>query len=140
MPLLKEQGYLWDVKGVKKAITAKTKAILYCSPNNPTGTVFHENQLRQLAEIALEHNLIIITDEAYEYFIFDGQKHFSIASIPEVQKNVVSCFTFTKTYAMTGWRIGYLHACEELIPQIQKPIFHLPFVLLLFLNMPLLPP
>ena len=71
--------------------------------------------------------MIIITDEAYEYFIFDGQKHFSIASIPEVQKNVVSCFTFTKTYAMTGWRIGYLHACEELIPQIQKA--HIPFTI-----------
>ncbi len=68
---------------------------------------------------------MVITDEAYEYFTFDEHKHFSIASIPEMQKNVVSCFTFTKTYAMTGWRIGYLHADEELVPQINKA--HIPF-------------
>jgi aminotransferase len=127
VPLIEEQGFLWDIEGVEKAITPKTRAILYCSPNNPTGTVFNENQLRQLAEIALKNSLMIITDEAYEYFVFDGHKHFSIASIPEVRKNVVSCFTFTKTYAMTGWRIGYIHASEELIPQIQKA--HIPFTI-----------
>ena len=127
VPLIEEQGFKLDIECVKKSITPKTKAILYCSPSNPTGTVFSKEQLRQLADIALGHNLMIITDEAYEYFTFDGHKHFSIASIPEMQKNVVSCFTFTKTYAMTGWRIGYLHAAEELIPQIQKA--HIPFVI-----------
>ena len=127
VPLIEEQGFLWDIKGVEKVITPKTRAILYCSPNNPTGTVFNENQLRQIVEIALKYNLTIITDEAYEYFVYDGHKHFSIASIPEVQKNVVSCFTFTKTYAMTGWRVGYIHANEELIPQIQKA--HIPFTI-----------
>jgi aminotransferase len=70
---------------------------------------------------------MIITDEAYEYFTYDGHKHLSIASIPEVRKNVVSCYTFTKTYAMTGWRIGYLHADNELIPQINKA--HIPFAI-----------
>jgi len=81
----------------------------------------------KLAEIALENNLMIITDEAYEYFTFDGHEHFSIASIPEARKNVVSCYTFTKTYAMTGWRIGYLHADETLVPQIAKA--HIPFAI-----------
>ena len=66
-------------------------------------------------------------DEAYEYFTYDGNKHFSIASIPEMKKNVVSCFTFTKTYAMTGWRVGYLHADELLIPQITKA--HIPLAI-----------
>jgi len=75
----------------------------------------------------LEHDLYIITDEAYEYFVFDDHKHFSIGSIPEVRKNVISCFTFTKTYAMTGWRIGYLVADEELIPQISKA--HIPLAI-----------
>jgi len=70
---------------------------------------------------------MVITDEAYEYFTFDENKHFSIASIPEMKKNAVSCFTFTKTYAMTGWRIGYLVADEELIPQISKA--HIPFAI-----------
>ena len=126
-PTIEEQGFMLDIEAIRKAITPKTKAILYCSPSNPTGTVFSEQQLRQLAEIALEHNLMVITDEAYEYFVFDDHKHFSIASIPEMKKNVVSCFTFTKTYAMTGWRIGYLHADEELIPQINKA--HIPFAI-----------
>jgi len=127
VPTLEEEGFILDIEGIKKAITPKTKAILFCSPSNPTGAVFSEKQLRQLAEIALENNLVIITDEAYEYFVYDGHKHFSIASIPEIKKNVISCFTFTKTYAMTGWRIGYLHADEELIPQITKA--HIPFAI-----------
>ncbi|HFE64246.1 MAG TPA: pyridoxal phosphate-dependent aminotransferase [Caldithrix sp.] len=127
VPLIEEEGFILDIEGIKKAITAKTKAIIYCSPSNPSGTVFTENHLRQLAEIALDHNLMVITDEAYEYFTFDGQTHFSIASIPEMRKNAVSTFTFTKTYAMTGWRVGYLHAHEELIPQINKA--HIPFTI-----------
>jgi aminotransferase len=127
VPTIEEDGFSPDIEGIKKAIGPKTKAILYCSPSNPTGTVFSENQLRQLAEIALENDLMVITDEAYEYFTFDGHKHFSIASIPEMRKNVISCYTFTKTYAMTGWRVGYLHADEELIPQITKA--HIPFAI-----------
>ena len=126
-PTLEKQGFMLDIEAVRNAVTPKTKAILYCSPSNPTGSVFSEGQLRQLAEIALEHNLMVITDEAYEYFVFDDHKHFSVASIPEMKKNVISCFTFTKTYAMTGWRIGYLHADEELIPQINK--VHIPFAI-----------
>lgn len=127
VPTIEKQGFILDIEGIKKAITAKTKAIIYCSPSNPTGTVFSEQRLRELAEIALKHNLMVITDEAYEYFIYDEHKHFSIASIPEMQNNVVSCFTFTKTYAMTGWRIGYIYAHEGLIPQINKA--HIPFAI-----------
>ncbi|MHA1692933.1 MAG: pyridoxal phosphate-dependent aminotransferase [Candidatus Heimdallarchaeaceae archaeon] len=127
VPLIEEENFALDIEGIRKAITPKTKAIIYCSPNNPTGTVFPEKQLRQLAEIALEYNLMIITDEAYEYFVFDDHKHFSIASIPEMRKKAISCYTFTKTYAMTGWRIGYLHADEELIPHITKT--HIPLAI-----------
>ena len=127
VPLIEEENFALNIKAIKNAITPRTKAIMYCSPNNPTGTVFPEEQLRKIAEIALENNLMIITDEAYEYFIYDDEKHFSIGSIPEMKKNVISCFTFTKTYAMTGWRIGYLHADEEVIPQIKKA--HIPFAI-----------
>jgi aminotransferase len=127
VPTLEEDGFRIDLDGIRRAITPKTRAIMYCSPCNPTGTVFPEKQLRQIADIALEHNLMVITDEAYEYFTFDGHRHFSIASIPELKANAVSCFTFTKTYAMTGWRIGYLHAHEQLIPQITKA--HIPFAI-----------
>ena len=127
VPSIEEKGFIWDIDAVKQAITPKTRAIIYCSPSNPTGAVFSQEQLIQLAEIALDHNLIIITDEAYEYFVFDEHKHFSIASIPEMKRHAISCFTFTKTYAMTGWRIGYLHAAEDLIPQITKA--HIPFAI-----------
>ena len=127
VPLIEENNFALNIQAIKDAITPKTKAIMYCGPSNPTGTVFSEEQLRQIAEIALENNLMIITDEAYEYFVFDDKKHFSIASMPEMKKSVISCFTFTKSYAMTGWRIGYLHADEELIPQIKKA--HIPFAI-----------
>jgi len=124
VPLIEEEGFRLDIPAIKKAITPKTRAIMFCTPSNPTGTVFPEQDLKQLAEIALERDLMVITDEAYEYFVFDDHKHFSIASISEMSKNAISTYTFTKTYAMTGWRIGYLHAHEDMIPQITK--VHIP--------------
>ncbi len=127
VPTIEEEGFILDMAGIRRAITPKTKAIVYCSPSNPTGTVFVEEQLRELANLALDRDLAVITDEAYEYFTYDGYKHFSIASIPEMRKRTISCYTFTKTYAMTGWRIGYLHADDELIPQITKA--HIPFAI-----------
>ena len=126
-PTIEEDGFVLDIDAIRAAITPKTRAILYCSPSNPTGTTFSEEQLRDLAGLALEHNLAVITDEAYEYFTFDGHEHFSIGSIPEMRGHVISCYTFTKTYAMTGWRIGYLHADEELIQQITKA--HIPLAI-----------
>ena len=125
VPLIEENNFSLDIEAIKKAITSKTKAIMFCTPNNPTGTVFSEKDLRKLAEIVLERNLTVIVDEAYEYFVFDDEKHFSMASIPEIKKNIVTAYTFTKTYAMTGWRIGYLHADEEKLLQIKKA--HIPF-------------
>lgn len=127
IPTIEEEGFALDFDAIKRAITPKTKAIICCSPNNPTGTVFSEKELRELASLALQHDLMIITDEAYEYFVYDGCEHFSIGSIPEMKEHVISCYTFTKTYAMTGWRIGYLHADETLIPQITKA--HIPFAI-----------
>jgi aminotransferase len=124
IPLIEDENFSLDIKAIEKAITPKTKAIMFCTPNNPTGTVFSASTLRDLGELALKHNLTVITDEAYEYFTFDDNKHFSMASIPELSKNVISNYTFTKTYAMTGWRIGYLHADEEIITQIKKA--HIP--------------
>lgn len=127
VPLIEEDNFSLDIEAIKKAITPNTKAIMFCTPNNPTGTVFPEKDLRKLAEIVLEKDLKVIVDEAYEYFVFDGEKHFSMASIPEIRKNVVTAYTFTKTYAMTGWRIGYLHADEEKLLQIKKA--HIPFAI-----------
>jgi len=120
VPSMEEGGFRLDTAGIRRAITPKTKALLYCSPVNPTGTVFSEEELRELAEISLDTGITVITDEAYEYFTYDEHHHFSIASVPEMRDNVISCFTFTKNYAMTGWRIGYLHASEKWLPHIGK--------------------
>ncbi|MDY6793937.1 MAG: pyridoxal phosphate-dependent aminotransferase [Actinomycetota bacterium] len=124
VPSIEEEGFALDIQGIRDAVTPRTRAIVYCSPCNPTGTVFTREQLEQVAEIALDNDLVVITDEAYEYFVYDGEEHFSMASIPEMSGNVISCYTFTKTYAMTGWRIGYLHAARELTPEINK--VHIP--------------
>lgn len=124
VPLQEDKGFKLDLDRIKDAITDKTKAIMYCTPSNPTGTVFEEDELRELAKLALENDLMVITDEAYEYFTFDGTKHFSIASIPEMKNNVITNYTFTKTYAMTGWRTGYLHSSEQNITQVKKA--HIP--------------
>ncbi len=127
VPIIEENGFQLDINGIRKAITKKTKAILFCTPNNPTGAVFEEKELRELAEIAIENNLAVITDEAYEYFTFDDTKHFSIVSIPGMKERTVSCFTFTKTYAMTGWRIGYAVSSTKIIEQMKKA--HIPFAI-----------
>ena len=127
VPTIEEEGFALDIQGIKGAITPRTKAILFCTPNNPTGTVWAEEQLREVAQIALDANLMVITDEAYEYFTYDGHTHFSIASMAEMRRNVISCYTFTKTYAMTGWRIGYLHADEAMLAQINKA--HIPMAI-----------
>ena len=127
VPTIESEGYRLDFDAIRKAITPRTKAILYCSPNNPTGTVLSKKEIEILAEIVCENDLMVITDEAYEYFTFDDACHFSIASLPGMASHVISCFTFTKTYAMTGWRIGYLHADSAVIPQIGKA--HIPFAI-----------
>ena len=124
VPLDEENGFEPNFEAIVESITKKTKAIILCTPNNPTGTVFSEDNLRTIARIALKNKLTIIVDEAYEYFVYDDNKHFSIASIPGMEDLVITIFTFTKSYAMTGWRIGYLHASEKLIKQIKK--VHIP--------------
>ena len=127
VPTIEEEGFRLDIDAFKKAVTKKTKAIMFSTPGNPTGAVFEEKELRALSEVALENDLAIIVDESYEYFTFDGVKHFSLGSIPEVKERTVSCFTFTKTYAMTGWRIGYVVATAELVTQMLKA--HIPFTI-----------
>lgn len=105
---------------LEKAVTKKTKAILICNPCNPTGKVYTKKELKEIARIAKKYNLYIITDEMYEYFVFDKKEHISIGSFPEVSDRTISVFGFSKSYAMTGWRIGYITARQYLIDQIFK--------------------
>jgi len=98
-----------DFSLLEKKITKKTKAMIVNSPSNPAGTVFSADSLKKLADIALKHKLLIVSDEIYEKLIYNGKKHFSIASFSkEVKTQTIVVNGVSKTYAMTGWRIGYL--------------------------------
>lgn len=108
-----------DLDAIKKAITPKTKAILINSPNNPSGAVYSEESLRELADLAMQNDFYIISDEVYEKIIYDNKKHFSIASISEkVKDRCILVNGFSKAYSMTGWRVGYSAANKEITKAI----------------------
>ncbi len=117
-----EQEFKITVEQIDKVVTPNTKAILINSPSNPTGSAYDKAELEKLAECALRHNLLIISDEIYEQIVFDGFKHTSIASLSdEVQKQCVVINGVSKSYAMTGWRIGYIAVGDpEIVKQVSK--------------------
>jgi aspartate aminotransferase len=99
-------GFRWDLDELARAITPRTRAIYVNSPNNPTGGVLTKKDLEQLAAIAQERNLWVLSDEAYEHIIYKGT-HVSIASLPGMYERTIPIYTFSKSYAMTGLRLGY---------------------------------
>ena len=105
-----------DIPEIEASITNRTKAIVINSPNNPTGAVYSESDLRKIAEIADRHGVLVISDEIYEHFNYES-KHFSIGSIYE---NTLTLNGFSKAYAMTGWRLGYISGPQELIEAINE--------------------
>ena len=117
-----EQDFKITPDQIDKAVTPKTRAILINSPSNPTGSAYDKKELEKLADCALRHKLLIISDEIYEQIVFDGFRHTSIASISkEVQKQCVVINGISKSYAMTGWRIGYIAAGDaEITKQAGK--------------------
>ncbi|MBQ0059270.1 MAG: pyridoxal phosphate-dependent aminotransferase [Lachnospiraceae bacterium] len=115
-----DEHYNLDAAAVKKAITPKTKAIIICTPCNPTGSVFSENELAKLADLAVSKDFFILADEIYEKIIYAPAVHTSIASFsPEVAARTITINGFSKSQAMTGWRIGYAVAPVEIIKGMQ---------------------
>lgn len=106
VPLHEELGFRWDLDELARAITPRTKAIYVNSPNNPTGGVLTRADLERIAALAEEHDLWILSDEAYEHIIYQGE-HVSIASLPGMYERTIPIYTFSKSYAMTGLRLGY---------------------------------
>ena len=103
-----ENSFKFSAEDFKKAITPKTKAVVLNSPSNPTGMVYTREELEEIAKIAVENNIYVVSDEIYEYLIYDGEKHVSIASLgDEIKDLTIIVNGVSKTYAMTGWRIGY---------------------------------
>ena len=105
---------------LERKITPRTKAILINSPNNPTGRVLGPEELQVIREVALKHDLWVISDEIYEHLVYDGHRHVSFATLPEMRDRTVVVNGMSKAYAMTGWRIGYLAAPSVLSEQILK--------------------
>ena len=103
-----ENDFKFSAKQFREAITPKTKAIVLNSPSNPTGMVYTREELEEIAAVAVENNIYVVSDEIYEYLIYDGEKHTSIASFNDKIKDLTIIVNgVSKTYAMTGWRIGY---------------------------------
>ena len=101
---------------LRAALRPETRGFYVNTPNNPTGAVLTRAQLEAIAEVARERDLWVVSDEAYEHLLFDGAAHVSIASLPGMAERTVSVYTFSKTYAMTGWRVGYMVSPPELRP------------------------
>ena len=99
---------------LRAAIRPNTRAILVCTPSNPSGKVFSKEELTIIAKVAVEHNLLVITDEIYEYITYDGRKHISPATVDGLRERTVSVMGFSKTFSITGWRVGYVLAPPEL--------------------------
>lgn len=112
--------YRLDLQKIKNSITKKTKAIVINSPHNPTGVVYQKEDLKKLAKILKGKKIFIITDEVYDYLVYDNNKYFNIASIKYLWPNVIRCCSFSKRFGMTGWRIGYIHTNKELISHLLK--------------------
>ncbi len=107
LPLLESKGFSFNIEDLKALITKKTRMIVINSPQNPTGGILSQEDLREIAELAVKHDLWVLTDEIYGRVTYDGFKNYTIASYPGMMDRTIILDGFSKTYAMTGWRLGY---------------------------------
>ncbi len=125
---LQEEGWRIDFPSLGKKITARTAAILFCNPNNPTGSIFSQQDLLSIGRLAQKKKFFILSDEVYKDFIYcapetseeQGSAFFSLAQIPELRSRVIRIFSLSKAYAMTGWRLGFIHSDETIVKEILK--------------------
>ncbi len=119
MQLHEEKGFNVDVDAIADSITERTKMMIVNSPNNPCGSIIPKSDLQALADLAREHDILILSDEIYSRFLYSGEHH-SIASFPAMREQTVILDGFSKTYAMTGWRIGYGVMPLELVEPVSR--------------------
>ncbi len=115
-----ELRFTYDLTELQKAFNTSTKAIIINTPNNPLGKVFTLDELQQIANLCCEFDCIAVTDEIYEHMIYDDKQHISIGALPEMQDRTITVSGLSKTYSMTGWRLGYVVAPETLTGAIRK--------------------
>jgi aspartate aminotransferase len=107
-------------EAIAAKITPKSRMIVLVNPANPTGRVYTREELQHVADLAIEHDLLVLSDEVYEYITYGRAEHVSIATLPGMRDRTITCFAFTKAYSMDGWRIGYLTADAKLMPAILR--------------------
>ncbi len=120
VPVATDADYQLRVDAVRGAITPRTKAVVTISPNNPTGAVYPEAAIREINALCAERGIYHVHDEAYEYFTYDGTRHFSPASMPEAAAHTISLFSMSKTFGMASWRVGYMVIPARLFSPINK--------------------
>jgi aminotransferase len=113
-----DRNFRIDPEDIKDSVTPKTKLIILVTPDNPTGSVLTEKDVKAIADIAKDNDLFILSDQMYEKIIYDDHKHYSIASIPGMKKRTITICGFSKAYAMTGWRVGYAATHKDLATPI----------------------
>lgn len=117
-----ENGYQYEPAEIEAAITPRTRAIFINTPQNPIGVVARKDTLEAIADIAERHGLLLVSDEAYEHVIFEGQQHVSLGSLPAAQDRTISVYSLSKTYAMSGLRLGYVIVSEQLFLERMKKL------------------
>jgi N-succinyldiaminopimelate aminotransferase len=115
---LRPPDYAFTADALRAAITPRTKLLLFNSPHNPTGKVFNAQELRVIADVAIEHDLIVVTDEVYEHLVFEGE-HIPIATLPGMRDRTVTISSGGKTFSFTGWKIGWVCARPELTTAVK---------------------
>jgi aminotransferase len=120
VPTYEENEFRLSVDDLEKHVTDKTRALIINSPNNPTGAVLTKKDLEEIADFAVEHDLIVFSDEVYEHFVYDGVKNHSIASLDGMFERTLTINGFSKTFAMTGWRLGFVAAPEWIIERMTR--------------------
>jgi aspartate/methionine/tyrosine aminotransferase len=117
---LHEPDWHFDDQELTRAFNNKTKAIIINTPNNPTGKVFSRKELQLIADLCLKWGVVAVTDEIYEHILYDGAKHISIASLPGMRDQTITINSISKTYSLTGWRVGWAIAPYHLTASIRK--------------------
>ncbi|MDD1761766.1 MAG: aminotransferase class I/II-fold pyridoxal phosphate-dependent enzyme [Methanothrix sp.] len=117
---LSPPDFSFDVEELTRAFQQRPKALILCNPSNPTGKVFTENELKLIADLADRYDTFVITDEVYEHIVYSPNKHVYFASLPGMFERTISCSSLSKTYSITGWRLGYLIAPAKIIDGARK--------------------
>lgn len=117
---LKPPAFEFDKNELREAFKQNPKALILCNPSNPTGKVFSKEELQYIADLAVEFDTFVITDEVYEHMVYKPYKHTYLASLPGMFDRTISCSSLSKTYSITGWRLGYVIANKEVIEQCKK--------------------